>query len=366
MDKCSLCLTRDANQTGSHIFTYALIKTAINQAGHLKRDKEVTFKIGSYDLGETFFGRGIQPEKIVEVLGRDLTEEEIEQNKNFFTVDNLVCDRCERRFTIAENYFLDKIYKNLCESKLDSSLDSKNNRKISISEEINIIRLFIYIQIWRASAARFNEFKLKPKIEEKLRRIIDNCLVNEDLNETIKKSHIISGEIRSFPLIITFVETEVLDENKKELTGNLVSVTPSKIPNFFILNNIYIQFYANESHIKSSIDNLFGLSRMLPKKEHSNFQEKEFIIGILPDENRNEIINTLYRCINQNLFDRLRRTYNQTHLYLTRLKPSTDEVNNVIYEVAQTPRLTAIKAVEIMTNKLTHKLRSLGIKIEDS
>ena len=279
MKKCALCQSNEANQTGSHIYTYSLIKTAINEAGKIVRDKELSFSLNVLDFGNVYFGRKVQPEKIEEVLGKAITEEDIKNNENHYTVDYLVCGNCEKRFTIAENYFISNVHQKLQQSKFKTKPDSKKNSIIDLPEnelDLDLIRLFIYMQIWRASAARYNGFRLKPKLEKQLRRILDENLDWDlDFKKTIANCRKNSHEIRKYPLSITFCETDIKTENKFELTTNVVVTTNSKIPYFFVLNDIYVQFYAKESHIKSSIDYLFGLNDIIPKKEHINIRLNE-------------------------------------------------------------------------------------------
>ena len=43
MTLCKLCKKAVADQTGSHIFTYSFIKSAINEVGQTKRNKELFF-----------------------------------------------------------------------------------------------------------------------------------------------------------------------------------------------------------------------------------------------------------------------------------------------------------------------------------
>jgi len=332
---CKLCQEKTADQTGSHIFTFSWIKSAINQVGKTKRDKEITFSTNPFNFGNAYFGRNVKPEKIEEILNREMTEEEIQNNKNYLVRDYLVCRQCEKRFTSAENYFNEKFYQPLKEHKFSSANDSKGNKIIEINStqiNVDIIRLNIYIQIWRASASRFNGFQLKSKVEEKLRKIINEIIY---IDQTILEQNCAknSERIRDFPLIITFAETDIKSKDSIELTGNIVFVGIGKMPYFLIINDIYIQFYEKESHLKSTIQHLFKLNNIIDRFEHYNFKEKNLKVGMLNDDRRIEVLKDFGRWSTEHTITSLSAFFIHSYKSIFGIRPNKTIVNIAISEV---------------------------------
>lgn len=335
MTKCKLCLTNEANQTGSHIFTYAWIKSAINQAGQNRRDKELTFSIDSFNLVGSYFGREVSREKIEEILQREMTDEEIEENENYFTIDNLVCQECEKRFTTSENYFNNKVHVPLKKGELTKQIDSRGNSLVELNEtdfSIDLVRLNIFVQIWRASAANYEGFKLKPKFEEKIRKIVDSNL-ELDLDRTLENCANNKDEIRSIGLITTFVETETNTKDAEELTTNMIFLSKGKIPYFLILNDIYIQLYEKRIHLKSTIQHLLGLNNIIDKFEHNNINETKFRIGVLNNANRMKVIENLGKLLARQVLMKLISFFSRSYRSIFGIKPTKEILQEVINEV---------------------------------
>lgn len=285
---CKLCRKKPANQTGSHIFSFFLIKGTVNEQGEAKRDKEISFGISPTRFIDTYFGRSINPEKIEEVKGRELTTEEIESNKNPLTIDNLVCSDCEKRFGTVETYFKDRVYDKFHTNEFTEETDKKGiTIKICGGADNRMIRLFVYLHIWRAAAASYNDWKIKAKEEEELRQILDEHLgaTQEETINLIKDSEV---QISHFPLIVTYAETE-----KGKETENVILIDRSKTPYVLIINDIVVQFFVKESHVSSSINWVYGISDMIEKRVHSNFKEANFRIGILDNSQRTTFLKNL-------------------------------------------------------------------------
>lgn len=295
MDECKLCRSRLANQTGSHIFTYSLIKSAINEVGETARGKELTFGISTGDFFSLYFGQKMQPEDIEEVLGREIADEDIEENKNPFTKDNIFCTHCEKRFTIAEDFFFNKVQIPLNVEDYNAQESKKYGSFIKFDFESSLlIRLYFYIQLWRASVALYQDFILDTPTEEKLRKIIDSCLTN-NLSTTLSNCIEKKERLTQFPLIITHAETIHDKNNKIKLTENVVYVDPSNKPYFLILNDFFAQFYSQKKHLHGSKKFFFGLTDALSEKVAINIDEEFIVFNLLSDLNRLNIIKTLYQ-----------------------------------------------------------------------
>ena len=292
METCRLCKVNPANQTGSHIFTYSLIKSAINEVGETVRGKELTFGISSTEFFSFYFGQKLQPETIEDIIGKEISEEDIEANANPFTIDNIVCTKCERLFTPVEDYFFNNIQVPL--SKEKSIL---NNKKYGIhfqfEEHVSLlIRLYFYIQIWRASVSRYKSFQLDRSTEEKLRKILCKCL-KRDIKDVIKTNNSNKDTINQFPIILSHLQTLNIDGSKVRSTNNLVYVDPLDKPFFFILNEFILQFYAQTKHTASSKRFYYGLSDILKDRVALNIKNEKLVLNQINDEQRLSIIKML-------------------------------------------------------------------------
>lgn len=333
--KCRLCLQREADQTGSHIFTHSWIKSAINEAGQTRRNKEITFSIGLLSLVDSYIGREVQPDNIEEVLNKEMTDDEIKNNTNYFTIDNIVCKECEKRFSTAENYFNDSFYVPLKQRKLAKKKDGNGNEIIEIGEnriEIDIIRLNILIQFWRASVSNYEGFRFEPIMEEKLRKIID-LNIELDFKKTVINCQKNSEKIRSIPLIITFMETEIKSKSAIELTTNIVFVGKEKMPYFFVINDICIQLYEKESHLKSTIQNLFGLNHIINRFEHVNHNEKLLKIGVLNEIYRMKLLTNFRELLTNQMIHTLSSFFSYWYQRVHGFKPSRDTCKAAIREL---------------------------------
>ena len=221
---CALCKEKEANKTNTHFLTDGIIRNCLNQDGSAEREKGFYFNLSNENPFVEFnFQRDTSIEKIEQTLEREATENEIEKaKKNPFSVDNVFCSVCESNFEKIESKFITELLPKFRETDL-----SKTN-EINI-ENVILIRLFFYLQIWRTAICD-TTFKLSEKVIESLRQIILNY-------ESIEKT-----TITQFPLSITYLETR---GDKKEYTSNYVCYTNDSNPNIIFMNDFVIQFYEN-------------------------------------------------------------------------------------------------------------------------
>ena len=103
---CALCRVNDADEVGSHLAPNFIIHKAFSFDGKGKRDHEISYLIHLNDPAEsTYYARDVRRENIVNDLGHEMTDEELEQNINNLVYDNLFCKRCEKRFGILETEY---------------------------------------------------------------------------------------------------------------------------------------------------------------------------------------------------------------------------------------------------------------------
>ncbi len=162
---CLLCKSNPANQTGSHIIPFFILRMIDNEEGSSKRGKELGFIIGSI-FDKSYFGQSILPEKLEEVYG-GLSDEEIENlSKSPWIADYIFCSGCEKRLSVIE-------------SEYAKSLGKFEANKIYSSTSGVVSFLLWASLIWRVSVTKRTGFRLKPKFESRLRRLLDKYLVND-------------------------------------------------------------------------------------------------------------------------------------------------------------------------------------------
>lgn len=162
---CLLCKKRVADKTGSHIIPNFLIQSSFANGRMNGRGQELIFPVNIF--ADFRFGREIQPEKVENAIGRELTEEEVELNTNEpipYVRDYIFCKNCEDRLGVIENLYSSKI-----------NTINVENQACTIDIAPHLSHLFWLSVIWRISATKF-EIKFNPNIEEKIRRILDTCL----------------------------------------------------------------------------------------------------------------------------------------------------------------------------------------------
>lgn len=325
MDKCRLCLTNDANQTGSHIIPFFIIKSLVNDDPNDKRYKEKSFKISTSDLVSYYVGRNLSPEKIEKLLGRELTEEEIQKNANHYTKDNVLCSWCERRLQIIENEFNLKVY-----TKLQSARQSQLHEKLSCTDELNvspeIIRLFFFSIIWRCSVTKFLNLKLEASIEEKLRDLLHTGLTDktEDLP---MMAGAIAEKLKQFPLA-------VLHESKPDdSTRNICFIHQSnRTPYYFIFNEFIILFYNKKKSLYNPVGKCFGLEN-LRFKGLVNLNEAKFKIGILTKDQWRDYRSNVLKHVVKIMSSRIEFLYINLYKHFRRVTPPRYLVHSVMREV---------------------------------
>ena len=138
--KCKLCKTNDANQTGSHLIPFFLMKRVDGEGGSKERGKELGFKITSSDV-KLYHGQSILPEKIEELIGKR-TDEEIEASKEEsrtdVVIDNIFCSDCEKRFGALESHY-------------SNSLSKSGSKDFKSGVAPHISLLFWFGILWRMS-----------------------------------------------------------------------------------------------------------------------------------------------------------------------------------------------------------------------
>lgn len=269
MENCKLCLKREANKKGSHVIPHFLIKSMVNEGEDKKaRDKEVSFRIGTA-FTDFHFGRNVLPEKIQEVLGRELSEEEISTNENHFVVDYFLCSTCEDRFGLIETYYSEKSRSFKVHGRIKTNyVDSR------------ISLLFWYSILWRISVTKILGVKLKPGEEKGIRNLLNTCL-GESKNELVEKIGKFENLIKRFGYIILNLEEVHLEKG-----GTYVTIHPfHRRPYCVIINDYVVFFYLKSSHFKSVEQSFFSYEKHLKKELMNPYHKNENLCVLNEKEN---------------------------------------------------------------------------------
>ncbi|RTY89525.1 hypothetical protein EKL32_22570 [Flavobacterium sp. GSN2] len=305
---CKLCQDNPLENVGSHIFTESIIRTALNQDGYTKReDKELIYEISIDKIGLDFFGSGVLPEKIEEITGKQLSDEEIEQNKNPFINRNLVCRKCERKFGPIESEFTSKIYSKILK-KNNEELNYDTCNYISFENEKWLALQFVIINVWRASASNYNDWKLNTEQEEYLREFI-LLTADKDIESIIKKTVENKDRIKHFNFVLNY-----FIQKFENLSENGVLIDTWENPFFILLNRLSLIFDfipLNEIKLpellKEIIDENFIC--IIP-----NSESDELRIGINSDEQRTELYYRVSVKAANDILKNIERNFIDTHI----------------------------------------------------
>lgn len=272
MPNCNICNKNEANQTGAHIFPAWMVASAFNENSN-PRDYEIIYAFHSLNTEIPYFGRAVQPDKINEELGRDLSDEEIKGQNNLITVDNLWCRDCENKLKIVEDYFLENV-----DREIEDFSKCDDTQIVELTEvSTYLVRLFLYSLIYRAAVTKFNDFKIKDNVFKRLRYFI-NTYIKKDLKST--KEFIEASEkkqeLLNYPIKLVKTEQESGDTSNFVLIHNKFDK-----PYCFVINRYIIQFYAKESHTRSTPYIFWGITDAITKMGNIlNYRENNLTLGL--------------------------------------------------------------------------------------
>jgi hypothetical protein len=306
-NKCKLCKENDLEDVGSHIFTESVIRTALNEDGFTKRaDKELMFEISVNKVGLDFFGSAIQPEKIEEITGKPVTEEQIAGNENELINKNLVCRDCENRFNPIETAFVQDIYTHIVK-KSHEELKKDTCNYIAFEDKKLIALQFVIINVWRASASNYDNWKLTDEQEEYLRSFIDKTLVG-DLNSILERTTQFADEINDFDFALNYF---IQDEER--LSDNGVLIDNSVSPYFILLNRLSIIFDFKNISSDAIPEFLTAIIEDNVACIISSQLESELRIGINSDEQRKLLFHRIAMHQLNQIITKCNETFYQLH-----------------------------------------------------
>lgn len=271
MRKCALCKKSDADKKNTHYLTDGIIRTAINEDGSNEREKGMSVDLSNDNpYSEFSFQRNTSPEKIEEIYGRPATQDEIDKSKASieFSVDNVFCTACEKKFTEIEN--------NFCNTMLPKF---RNNKTLENATEVDLavlgsFRLFWLLQVWRTSVCVDN-FELSSEVSEDLRNLIFQGLSAN------------SKELKKYPLSVAFMYS---GNDPKEYTTNGAGYSEGT-PKVLFMNEFVIQFYESPDHI--DYFDFYGLNDLKTYRDFLNCNEDSFKVQVLSSQLRKDFFNKM-------------------------------------------------------------------------
>lgn len=349
--KCKLCKDNNASSIASHIFTHSFIKPMINPVDESRRGYGTSLKLSSSKFLEIFFERRVNNERVNEVLGRELTDEEIDNLVDHYAVKYILCTTCESKLERIENYFNENVFNDLFNLQIPRE-KTGNDQIVHTVEGVdnNIVRLFFYSMIWRASITTFADFKLKKKEEEKIRSLLNKCL-QLDIQETINCANNFNVEIRSYPLML-FTTKFFCD-----ITSNLIHIDKSKVPYFLCVNEYIIIFGAKPNHIKSSINHFYGLSEMINYSKSLNINEDFIKIIELPSKLWHNMKEEMFRVLAKAFLREIRIVFSEAQRRFYPNEPLGERLSRFIDDFVNEP-IPAIKkyTLDNIQNKMIQHL----------
>jgi hypothetical protein len=260
------------------------------------------------------FQRSTNTTSIIKALGREPSEEEIEKAKqNSFSVDNVFCSNCEKKFTEIENKFINETLPKL------RGKDFSFIQKIHFNETISIRRFFL-LQVFRTSIC--NNL---IKVSKEFREVIRDVLIESK-----------SEEIKSIPLFVTYLNTL---GDKIEFTKNVVGFGNIEGNGVIFLNDFIIQFFQDEKSIQY-ID-LYGLNSRTDFENYINFKEQNFLIKIVSNVDRNTFSETYFKTEKaKSLLESYRGMFRSAHVEFLHSTPSEQIVESFIKELVNDKNCT--------------------------
>lgn len=259
MGKCQICKHNEADKKGSHIVPHFLIKRIDSESEKKERDKELGFII---DPNQTtsYFGRAVLPEKLEEIYG-EVDDELIDENRVHGVVDYYFCTNCEKRLSVLEGIYSNTIKK-----------DVEPNEEYFSTAESFVGFLFWVSIVWRLSIQDGSGFKLKPKVEKRLGRIISKYLKDKagDIKpeENDEDLHDIGYKILRSP-------------NYSEKNATLMHWQPSYERPYSIMIDEFIVFlYMKNSHLKGMTLDFYGSEKYKQKAPFNTPYDKEKVLPI--------------------------------------------------------------------------------------
>ncbi len=252
---CKLCKDHKADKRGSHIASLFIIASMLANEGKA-RVKGITAVVSSSSLLNVHFERGVLPEKINDLFGRDLTDNEIQNNLNPLVQDYFLCTNCEDKLQRLEDLVASEVY---------SKLDTFNKQSVKGNSIIQLLpfhykalQLLLLSIVWRGSVVQYANFELRPPLEEKIRIKLIHLL-------SLEKSKLIASinediETEDEFVMLTCLQSDI--GNSESKTGNIVNFyNIANSPYYITINEFVICLYDNDKSVNATPQGYFGFEK---------------------------------------------------------------------------------------------------------
>ncbi len=259
MSKCCLCKNNHPDNKGSHVVPLSILRNLVSKESGNLRNRETSFTLSSLRNSSIYLGPQMTtPEKMTEIVGRVLTDEELSEQSNQFIRAYFLCTPCEKRFSVLEGFYSDKLLKTVN----DFRTSTKNIDQITNNEDA--YALFFLSVVWRMSVTSLANFKLTAQIENEIRAVLNDVL-SEDKKQLLSNIAKAKEIIMSWPIIYGIADTSI-DE-----VYNVVTCEPNNnAPYSLIINEYILLIYLNEEFTKISPQSFFGLENLVTHDNISN------------------------------------------------------------------------------------------------
>lgn len=256
MISCPLCRNSDADDTGSHVVPHFMLKRIFNEEFAKGRDKEIEFRLTSFDV-ETHFGRSILPEKKEEIMGELTVDEIAKKTYSKLVVDNQWCKTCENKFARLESEYAPTL------KKFDFNIYQTPTNGFGA--------LIFWLTIfWRASVTGRMGFRLSDHEQEMLRAIIDDFKFDEPNENVIQKY----GEQ------LNNIGYKVIRSGDYGKVGSTFSFLGQlRRPYSLIVDDFCVFLYLNKKHFKNKQQIFFGFES-IKDVPLNTFDGSELIYGL--------------------------------------------------------------------------------------
>lgn len=252
---CTLCKTNTANKKGSHIIPHFLIQSIFSMDDRNSRYREAILTVG---LSENIhIGRELNIDKIEEIFGRQMNDEDIQNNPpNPFVRDYIYCNECENKFGVIESVYA---------QSTQTQFPKFGNWQSSLAPHLT--HIFWISVLWRLSSAKFG-FAFPNDMEEKLRRILVNTLALNQKNIPDKGYYI--EQLQNYGYYLMRFHDSDIDKTL-HMGVSFPVQGEDTYADIFSINNFVLYFYrkANKSCYVNALYKITGINYALERDLNS-------------------------------------------------------------------------------------------------
>ncbi len=206
------------------------------------------------------------------------------------------------------------------------------------SFDFYVSNLMIQLNVWRASASKFNDWSLDDKTEKNLAEYIFKCTRVKDINEMVNISIANSYLIRNNRFAIAY-----LNQNQGDPSENSVLIDYRKSPYFILLNKLLVVYSTNKT-IGFEVPKFINWSKaeMLKKislyphfSEDQSNKQKAFKVKYIDDTGRQQIVLGFFNQQWESMVKHAHRTFKAGFYHKKNTYPSKNHHLLLDYHIQQ-------------------------------